>query len=317
MPMSNYPNGFVEGISIRGVPITLIHPGKVFWVNGSSVLAPDGLGGSNGNPGTYQKPFATIDYAVSQCKAGRGDIVMVMPGHTETISTSGGFIGLDVSGVAIIGLGKGDLRPTITLSTAASSALAASAANTTVHNLKFVAAAADITRMVNVSATDVHIDMCEFVESGADLNWVDVIDCSSTTDNNADGLTVTRCRVFGIDAACDSFIELNADIDRLTVEENFVVIDNSAAEAMIGQATGKDITNGSIQRNVYCTLKTAGDLLIDNDTAANNGVVAYNLVAHADTSGEVLFDADGMYGFENYGSGVTTASGYLLPAADS
>jgi len=127
---------------------------------------------------------------------------------------------------------------------------------------------------------------------------------------------VSHCRSFGIDAAIDSFIEITGDIDRLTVENNFVNHD-ADADAMIEQATGKDITNGRIVGNHYCSLTASGDLLIDNDTTANSGIVADNYVAHADTVGEVIFDADGMYPFANYASGVTTASGYLLPVVDS
>ena len=66
---SNFPNGFANGVTIRGVPLTITNPGEVFWVNGSGVLAKGGVGGSNGNDGSYQRPFATIDYAVGKCTA--------------------------------------------------------------------------------------------------------------------------------------------------------------------------------------------------------------------------------------------------------
>lgn len=308
MPISNYPNGFANGVSIRGVPIVVTHPGNVFWVDSGA--------GSNGNKGTYDRPFATIDYAIGRCTASNGDIIFVKPGHTETVSAAAG-IACDVAGIAIVGLGSGTLRPTITLDTAATATVTISAANVTLHNLKFVAAFADITRIINLTAAEATIDMCEFVESAANLNWVDVIDASSTTDGNANGLTVTRCRAFGVDAACDSFIELNADVDRLRVEDNFVVHDHANATAFIEQATGKDITNASIQRNSYHSLKASGDILIDNDTTANSGVAAWNNASHATTTAEVLLDADGLGYIQNYATGVITASGYLLPAADS
>ena len=90
MALSNYPNGFKDGVVLKGVPQEIPNPGKVFWVNNSGVLAEGGVGGSNGNNGSYQKPFETIDYAVSQCKANRGDVIYVMPGHVETISSASG-----------------------------------------------------------------------------------------------------------------------------------------------------------------------------------------------------------------------------------
>lgn len=307
MPMSNYPNGFANGVSIRGVPLVMAHPGNVFWVD-SGV-------GSNGNAGTFARPFATIDYAIGRCTASKGDIIMVRPGHAETISAAGG-ITADVAGIAIVGLGKGTLRPTVTIGTATSADLLISAANVTLTNLRFVAAVADIVRMIGVTAKDAHIDACEFVESAADLNWVDVIDASGG-DATADGLTVTNCRAFGIDTACDSFIEITGTIDRLTVQDCLVVHDTANATAFIEQATGKKMTNVDIQRNSYHSLKTAGDVLVDNDVDTNSGVVAFNTMSHADTAAEVLVDADGVGMFENRGTGVITASGFLLPAVDS
>lgn len=307
MPVSNFPGGFAAGVTIRGVPVTVTNPGNVYWVDSGA--------GSNGNKGTQDRPWATIDYAIGRCTASNGDIIFVKPGHTETVSAAAG-IACDVAGIAIIGLGKGSLRPTITLDTAATASVTISAANVTLHNLRFIAGFADITRIIDVTSTDAHIDACEFVESAADLNWVDVIDASGA-DNTADGLTVTGCRAFGVDAACDSFIEITGDISRLTVQDCLVVHDHANATALIEQATGKDMINVDIQRNSYHSLKTSGDILIDNDTTANSGIVAFNNASHATTTAEVLVDADGVGLIENRATGVITASGYLLPAADS
>lgn len=305
--VSNYPNGFANGVTIQGIPLTVTNPGNVFWVDSGA--------GSNGNPGTYARPFATIDYAIGRCTASNGDIIFVKPGHAETVSAAGG-IACDVAGVAIVGLGKGTLRPTITLGTAATASVTVSAAAVTLHNLRFVANFADITRIINVTATDCHIDWCEFTQAGADLNWVDVIDASGA-DNTADGLRVTNCSAYGIDAANDSFIEITGDLARLWVENNVVVHATASATAMIEQATGKDITFAMIRGNCYQSALTAVDVLVDNDTTANSGFAIGNFASHLDTAGEVLVDADGLGLFENRGSGVITASGYLLPAADS
>lgn len=159
MGVSNYPNGFADGITVRGVPLTVAHPGKVFFVNGSSVLAPGGIAGSDGNPGTYQKPFATIDYAIGMCTASRGDIIFVMPGHTETVSAAAG-IAMDVAGVAVIGLGVGSLRPTINL-TATASTVTMSAANCSFKNILFTGGIDAIVSMIVVSAADCTIEGCE------------------------------------------------------------------------------------------------------------------------------------------------------------
>jgi len=124
---SNYPGGF-NNVTIRGIPVTQSHPGQVFWVgNGGGAPAtyaattnilPRQVASSDGNPGTFNAPFATLMFALSQVQPGRGDIIFVKPGHQETYSTATAS-NISKSGVAIIGLGSGSSRPTFTMSLAA------------------------------------------------------------------------------------------------------------------------------------------------------------------------------------------------------
>jgi hypothetical protein len=83
---SNYPNGIGAGLTIREIPIHTAYPGKVFWVYNGTALLGGQRGGSDGNKGTFNSPFATVAYAITQCTANRGDVIMVKAGHTETIS---------------------------------------------------------------------------------------------------------------------------------------------------------------------------------------------------------------------------------------
>ncbi|MDE2097568.1 MAG: hypothetical protein KGL39_10005 [Patescibacteria group bacterium] len=130
---SNFPGGF-SNVTIRGVPLTQSHPGQVFWVgNSPASLLPGQIAASDGNPGTFNAPFATLQYAVSRCIDQRGDIIFLKPGHNEIISGAtpnldGGAItannlSLYTAGVAIVGLGFGSLRPTFTFTAAAASIL--------------------------------------------------------------------------------------------------------------------------------------------------------------------------------------------------
>lgn len=159
MATSNYPNGFSSGVTVRGVPLTVAHPGQVFFVNNSSVLAPRGIGGSDSNPGTYQKPFSTINGAITQCTAGAGNIIFVMPGHAETVSAAAG-VALTKSGVAVVGLGVGALRPTLNL-TATTSTVTMSAANCSLKNVLITGGVDAVVSAVVVSAADCTIEGCE------------------------------------------------------------------------------------------------------------------------------------------------------------
>lgn len=151
MPASSFPNGFPNGITIRGIPLLQAHPGNVFWVD-SGV-------GSNGNKGTVLRPFATVDYAIGRCTASNGDIIMVKPGHAETISAAAG-VAMDVIGVAVIGLGVGSLRPTFNF-TATASTLTMTAADCSIVNCLFTGGIDAVVSPIVVSAADCTIQGCE------------------------------------------------------------------------------------------------------------------------------------------------------------
>lgn len=63
MPYSNYPHGFSHGVTMRNIPVDLsINPkANIFWVDSNN--------GSDSNKGTFTFPFASLDYAISQCTA--------------------------------------------------------------------------------------------------------------------------------------------------------------------------------------------------------------------------------------------------------
>ena len=86
---TNYPQGFANGLSVRGVSLLQAQPGAVFWLNNSNnPLLSNQHGGSDSNRGTYLDPFATLNHAIASCQPGRGDIIMVGSGHYETVSSA-------------------------------------------------------------------------------------------------------------------------------------------------------------------------------------------------------------------------------------
>lgn len=146
---SNYPAGFANGINIRGVPLLQSNPGRVYWLNNSGVSLPGGTNCSDNNPGTFQKPFASLAGALAQCQQNRGDVILVGAGHREVVNGAGttvqvvGGLGttltLNCAGVAIIGMGAGNSRPTFVFSTANTANLPLQASNMSLQNILFEA----------------------------------------------------------------------------------------------------------------------------------------------------------------------------------
>ncbi len=120
--------------------------GNIWFVDSGSSNAQDAAGYGQ-NP---DAPFATLDYAIGSCTASNGDWIIVMPGHSETISAAGS-VTADVAGIRIIGLGEGTSRPTFSWSAAAGT-FEIRANNVSIENVVF-----DITPGLGKAATGVSL----------------------------------------------------------------------------------------------------------------------------------------------------------------
>jgi len=285
--------------------------GNIYFVDSGS-----STGGTSAGYGTSpDAPFTTIDSAINQTTANNGDIIYVMPGHSETL-TGASAITCDVAGVSIVGMGRGSDRPTLLLDAGASVSIVVSAANVHWENVIFSAGHADITVAIDVSAANASFENCEWKENTTAENFLTSIRTSAVA-NACDGLSVTNSVATTVDTASVNFITVREDIDLLVMNDNFIELGVNNSNAIIGVASGKDVTSCRILRNDIYRLNTAGDLLIDSDTTANSGIIAQNRIGHADTASEILIDADGVRQFDNVGTATNTASGYILPAIDS
>lgn len=318
---SSYPNGFSNGLTVRNVPIHAAYPGKVFWVSNASTLQQGHRGGSDGNKGTFDSPFGTLDYAVGQCMASRGDIIFIKPGHAETISTATA-LALDVAGVAIVGLGTGSLRPTFTLDTATTATIGVTAANVAVKNCVFTANFADIVSFFTLGAAKFFtLEGNSFKATATNMNSLYVVDTNATTAD-ADGLYVVGNKWIEPDLLTESMIKMDGTNADVTLSQNALTLgvkNNTAALMTI--ATGKIVTALACAENRIYRLNTdtaTGGIIIVTDGSTNTGMIERNYVQTADTAGEVMVTASSGFGFfENRESGVAGATGYVLPAVDS
>lgn len=320
---SNYPNAFLNGVTVREVPITISNPGKVWWLNNSSVLAPGGSPGSDTNPGTYTRPFSTLAGAVANTgvTASRGDIICVMPGHAESIASSTA-LALSVAGIAIVGLGYGTMRPTFTLTTANTATITVSANNVSIQNCIFVANFLNVAALFTLTtAKGFCLDNCQIRDTSAILNFVNVISTSTTTAANED-LSVTRNQVILSTAAgAAKLVSFLGTHDRVTIADNYYNAVTTGTGAVMPIATGKVVTNLQLLRNIFVLVQTTGvttGILITTDGSTNSGMIANNLIQGLDATTEILVTASSGFRFsQNFYSGVADTSGYLLPVADA
>lgn len=256
--LTNFPGGFPNGVSLRNVSVLGIHPAKVFWV--------DSVHGLDGNKGTFDRPFQTLDYAIGRCRDSYGDIILVKPGHVETVVAAAG-VALDVIGVSIIGLGNGTLRPTINFTTAVGASFKVTAANCLAENLYFTGGIDALTNPIHVAAADFTLLNCEYKDVTGQCT-----DCVLTTAA-ADRMKILNFRYDG-----DTAAGTNAGIaivggDRIQIEG--LRMDGNFAVGGIDVRT--TATTDLEVRNVVFRTRNSNDIFLVDTITGSTGVIGPDL----------------------------------------
>lgn len=302
------PNQLIfDGRPVGGKIGAIADRGRTFYVD-SAIDAAEGT-----SPDTA---VGTLDEAFSLCEANRGDTIVVMPNHAETVTGAGG-ITADVAGVSIIGLGRYNQRPRFLMDGGTTVTFVVSAADVYIENLVFAGGHNTIATCFDIDAVGFHANGIEFEDNTTDEHFVIAFTVGSTTDNTCDGLTIENCRWVTEDSGVTHFVDLTGDCDRVTMVNNYYCADAATGAQMLVQANGDDMNGLYFAHNKLITGATTGDLLIENDQSDNSGIAAFNLCGHHDTESASLIDCDGIRQFENYSTSADTLSGGLLPSADS
>jgi hypothetical protein len=322
---SNF-GGFPQGVTIKGVPISITNPGKVWWLSNATTLVKGDKGGSNANRGTFQAPFSTLAGAITVIAAdggaNRGDILVVKPGHAETISSATALT-VSVAGLAIVGMGAGSKRPKWTLDTATTAAINVSVDDVSFTNCQFVANFLSIaTCFALTTAKNFTLQGCSFTDASGILDFLAVV-TSTGAANTVDGLTVNDCQWYSLGTtSMGTMITSANDIDRLTLQRNFACQVSTVDAPIYAVTTAGVLTNLLATDNIGYRLNTAtsnGSMINMGGTVANaTGVIARNFIQTKTTSSDKLTPAStGLGFFENRVSGVTNATGFVIPAVDS
>lgn len=290
-----------------------------FYIVGKQGLAglPEVQGMYPGNyPDGTPVFYTTLALASAGCLANRGDVIFVMPGHTENISSATA-ITLSVAGVTVIGLGTGSLRPTFTLDTVATARINVTAANITIANCIFVANFADIaTCFILTTAPSFSVKNCEFRDTSSILNFLAIV--TTTVSVNSDGLVFTgnRLSILGITAATTP-IKVANTLDRITINDNFIVkavLNNTSCVLAHGALV---VTNLEMSRNKIFSALTdsaTGGILITTSSTTNTGMVSDNYIKALDVAAAILVTAGSAYGMtNNLYNGDVDSSGFVLP----
>ena len=303
-----------RGLKARGrylVP-AIDQGGNTYYVNSAASNA------SNNNDGrSVDYPLATLDGAIGKCTANQGDRIVLLANHAETIAGASG-ITADIAGISVIGLGTYNQRPRFLMDGGTSVSFVVSAADFSIENCVFASGHSGVVLCFDVTAVGATFIDVEFVNNTTNENFLTPIKATGTTDNEANGLKIVGCRWLTTDADDLEFVEINANLDGLVFQHNYI---NTAGTACAGiLCAGTKVLSGAlITHNFVQSAATSGDLFIDNGgSTGQTGFVAYNLIGNLDTSGaQVLGVATGLQFFENYMTSTSTESGGLQLTADT
>lgn len=192
---------------------------QVLFVDSGNSNALDSDDSVHGH--SFEYPLATIDYAVGLCTASESSVVLVAPGHAETVSTAATLITADIAGISIIGIGDGAQRPTLTITHGSGVALSVTAASVTAQNILVYNNVDATVKAVSLAAADCTLEDVEIrdaannkeaaigilttsaaerlkIKNFRHVGWVDGNGCTESI--RLDGLNdadITNCTFYG------------------------------------------------------------------------------------------------------------------------
>lgn len=293
-------NGLVNNAAVNQLGAgSLFTTGKVFYVSSTT--------GSNGNAGTDPMlPVATLAQAQTLARANKGDIVVALPGHAETLTAA---LTLSKAGVSYIGLGSGSLAPTLT-GNGAIDAVSITGANIVFSGFRFPAPETDDqTADINVAAANVTISNTYHIGSQTAKNKTDII----TVATGADDLIVDNVQAYNTVVDCVSFLSLEAAVARPVIR-NCNVQGQFSTGVLMDEATA---TLALIENNLFKNTKAA-TAVVTFTTGNTTGVMRFNhLSGRHTTLASNFVIGTGMDVFENRVVEEAALNGAISPVADA
>lgn len=273
--------------------------GNIFFVNSATGSDTAYVGKE---PAT---PLATIGAAISAATASNGDVIIVLPHHSETVTSA---IAMSKAGISLIGLGAGLARPSIT-GNGTIDAINVTGANCLIQNFQFPAPSTDDqTSDINVAAGGLVIRDTYHIGSQTSKNKTDII----TVASGGNDLLIEGLIAYNTVVDAVSCISLEAAVARAIIR-NCAIQGSFTTAPLMDEAAA---TNILVENNLFKNTKTTGSCM--NFTNNSTGVARFNHNSGRDTTlANNVVAGTGMDFFENRATEEAALNGAILPAADT
>lgn len=280
--------------------------GDVYFLDSGATNASDGNDGRSPD-----KPLATLNGALDKVTANQGDIIFVMPGHTESSITTTTGIQVDVPGISIIGLGNGNLRPKFQIDGTSGRFLVDSGSgNLYMENLRVTASVSAVVRGMEINADNVEVRKFRFDYDSSGDDFLMTVRAHTNND-----ITIADCEFIAQDAAgAAQAIRLNA-ADNVRIENNNFFGDWSAA---VIQNDSSVCENLLIKGNYITNTDSVASANAIDLNAASTGLIAYNSIG-SDFTGDIsgVIDPGACFCIENYVCNNIDETGIVVPTTAS
>ncbi len=277
------------------------------WTTGT-IFFVDSVTGSDAHAGTSKElPKATTEAAIANCTANKGDVVYLLPGHTEEIAAND--ISVNVAGVTIMGLGSGNAGATFNAA-ATGSTFSLEASSCRLSNVVFdlEGTATTVTSGVTITAAGdgCVVDHCKF-QPHATSEFTTMIAVTGA----ADDVEIVYNDIFCLAGVSSTAgINVNAAANRPVIMGNR--IHGSFITAAINNTTAAMLESVVAYNYVR---QVDADHAIES-TVACTGVLAWNSIAGGAALAANL-DPGAWHNIENYVVDAIDAHAVLVPALAS
>jgi hypothetical protein len=309
MPAAGYGGGYKTPFGI-----TLLPPGSrvAAYVRSTGVQTAD-------DQFVAQNLVTTLAAGLARARTGLGDTVVVMPGHSESVTDATMMTGL-LPGTRIVGFGRGSAMPTFRW-TATGSQWAIAAADVVVQGLRLrLEGVNGVVKAILVTAADVGF-------------YANDIEVASGASNKATialelGAGSTRFEIIGnvfrgtATHNVTDGVKIVAAVDGGRIEDNEMVFSATAANGLINYtaaATGVKIFRNYIY-NTHTTSTsgiTMANVVVDGLCAENSIGVTATGAQTSNTTGISTGAAVTVKFFDNLICNDGRSSGLLQPAVDT
>lgn len=275
---------FKKNVTVLGAMLGINQYSSVFWVDSST-------GADTGDGESYLSPYATLEYAINKCTADKGDVIFVMPGHNEGITTAAA-IDFDVAGITVIGLGTGTVMPTIDFDAAAAS-VTIGADNVSLYGLRFRTSYEEVVVGLNIEddSDNALVEGCMF---GFAETATDEFLIALQTGDASNSAKILNNEFHGGAQEAVCAIKFNEDTDSTVVQGNWITGSYSTAPVLAATTAS---TNLLIDGNFFFTAGTTDTF---NLVAASTGIVSNNIITMNAVSAAAALDIGNCLSFQNY-----------------